>query len=62
MTVQVVLSPVVGGVTILLQEVILDEFGNFQSNFISFSKRSLWRKQKDQQGLDFLVRLTSLAS
>lgn len=34
-------SPVVGCVTILLQEVILNELSNFESDLISLSKRSL---------------------
>lgn len=34
-------SPVIRGVTILLQEVIFNELSDFQSNFIRFSKRSL---------------------
>lgn len=34
-------SPVIRGVTVLLQEVILDKLSDFQSDFVSLSKRSL---------------------
>lgn len=38
--------PVIGSVTVLLQEVILNELGNLQSDFISLSKRCLRAQEK----------------
>ena len=40
-------QPVIRTVSILLQEIILQKFGNFQSDFVGLSKRSLEVKFKN---------------
>lgn len=39
--------PVVWGVTVLLQEVVLDQFGHFQGDFIRFCQRRLQETRRD---------------
>lgn len=45
---QVISLPVIGSVTVLLQEVIFNEFGHLQSDFICLSQRCLWAKKQNK--------------